>query len=337
MAIAVKEFGAFKGKRVDQFTLKSTSGVKIDLLTWGCVLRDWRVPAPEGKRPVVLGFDTFDPYPQHSQFFGAVAGRVANRIGNGRFTLNGKTYELDKNWNGHTLHGGSQGLSRLIWKGEADSAANAVRFTHTSKDGHMGFPGKLEISATYTLDGNRLRLDFEAHADRPTPVNLVQHHYFNLGLGADVLGHRYALAAPAYTEPAASLIPSGAILPVDGTQYDFRQARTMRDPATERPLHYDINLVLEAGRDPTKPIAVVEGPDKALTLKLWSDRPGLQLYNAVYTDVAVPGIGGRRYGAHSGFCLEDQDFPDAVNHPHFPSTIYGPDRPYKHALQIEIA
>jgi aldose 1-epimerase len=228
-------------------------------------------------------------------------------------------------------------MGRLVWKAEPDTAVNAVRFTHTSRDGHMGFPGKVDFSATYSLKGNRLRLDFSATADRATPINLVQHHYWNLGLGADVLSHQYQFASGAYTEGGNLLIPTGAILPSKGTQYDFRTARTMRDPATERPLHYDTNLVLDQQRDDKDPVAVVKGPDGALTLKLWTDRPGLQVYNAVYTDVAVAGLGGRRYGAHSGFCLEDQDFPDAVNHPHFPNTIYTPDRPYTHMCAMEIA
>jgi aldose 1-epimerase len=337
MAIAVKEFGSFKGKRVDQFTLRSDTGVRVDILTWGVVVRDWKVPAPEGKRSVVLGFDTFDPYPVHSQYFGAVAGRVANRIAGGKFTLEGKTYELDKNWNGQTLHGGKESMGRLVWKAEPDTAANAVRFTHTSRDGHMGFPGKVDFSATYSLKGNKIRLEFAAKADRNTPINLVQHHYWNLGLGSDVLSHQFQFASGAYTEGGDLLIPTGAILPSKGTQYDFRAHRTMRDEGTERPCHYDTNLVLDQMRDAKDPVAVVKGPDGALSLKLWTDRPGLQVYNAVYTNVPVPGLGGRRYGAHSGFCLEDQDFPDAVNHPHFPSTIYGPNRPYSHWCEMEIA
>lgn len=337
MAIAVKDFGVFKGKRVDQFTLRSDEGVRVDILTWGVVVRDWRVPAPEGRRPVVLGFDTFDPYPLHSPYFGAIAGRVANRIANGRFSLDGKAIETDRNWNGHTLHGGRDGLSRLIWAAEPDSRANAVRFTRTSPRGHMGFPGRVDVSVTYALAGKRLRIEFAAKADERTPINLVQHHYFNLGLGADVLEHRYQFRAPAYTEGGPMLIPTGAILPVDGTPYDFRTPRTMRDPATERPHHYDINLVLETGRPAGEPAALVRAPDESLTLRLWTDRPGLQVYNAVYTNVPVPGLNGRRYGAHAGFCLEDQDFPDAVNHGHFPSTVYGPERDYAHWCEIEIA
>jgi aldose 1-epimerase len=162
----------------------------------------------------------------------------------------------------------------------------------------------------------------------------VQHHYFNLGTGADVLDHRYRVAASTYTELGDDLIPTGAILPVEGTQWDLRIPRSFRDP-TGAPVEYDGNLVLDTGGDAAQPVAVVEAPDGALTLRLWTDRPGLQVYDSVTTDVSVPG--GARFGRFSGFCLEDQDFPDAVNHPHFPSIIHGPDDPYRHRCEIEIA
>ncbi len=334
MAIKSTEFGAFEGKRVDQFHLVSDTGAEVDIINWGVVVRDWRVPvAGGGPRSVVLGFDSFEPYPVHSPYFGAIAGRVANRIGEAQFTLDGETYRTNANWGSHTLHGGKAGLGTLLWDAEPDSAGNAIRFTHSSPDGHMGFPGNVAFAATYTLTGNRLRLEITAEADRRTPISVVQHQYFNLGTGSDVLDHRYQVLGHAYTAVGKDLIPTGAILPVAGTQWDLRTPRTMRDE-TGAPVDYDGNVVLATGRDHAEPVAIVTGPDGALTLRLWTDRPGVQVYNSVWTDVDG---GGKRYGKHAGFCLEDQDLPDAVNNPHFPSVIYGPDRPYRHVCEIEIA
>jgi aldose 1-epimerase len=333
MSVVVEGFGSFEGKPVDQFKLASTTGVEVDLISWGVVVRDWRVPVAGALRSVVLGFEQFDSYPAASPYFGAIAGRVANRIKNGTFDLDGVTYTLEKNFGPHTLHGGPDGLGRQVWDAEVDNANNAVRFTHRSPHGAMGFPANVVFTVTYTLAGNTLRLDIGAKADRRTPINVVQHQYFNLGTGADVLDHTYKVAAGAYTELGEMLIPTGAILPAQGTPWDFRAGRTMRD-ASGAAIDYDGNVVLDTDRRFADPVAVVTGPDKALTLKLYSDRPGLQVYNSVWTDASAE---GKHFGKHSGFCLEDQDLPDAVNNPHFPSTIYGPDRDYSHRVDIEIA
>ncbi|HEX4297862.1 MAG TPA: aldose epimerase family protein [Devosia sp.] len=335
--VAVKAFGTFEGRRVDQFTLVSSSGVEVDLLNWGVVVRDWRVPVGGKPRPVVLGLESFDDYPTHSPHLGALAGRIANRVRGASFSLGGKTYSLPRNDGPNSLHGGPQGLGNVVWEAEPDDATNAVVFTLRSPDGASGYPGNVTFKATYRLTGNRLRLDLGAATDRPTPVSLVQHQYFNLGTTDTVLDHRYWLKASAYTESGTDLVPTGNILEVkDGDDRDFRTPRTMRNAAGE-PLDYDGNYVLDAGRDPADPIAVVEAPAGDLTLKLWSDRPGLQFYNAVTTNVAARGIGGRHYGRHSGFCLEDQMFPDALHHPHFPSIVITPDTPYAHWCEFEIA
>lgn len=333
MSVTVEEFGSFGGKRVDQFKLRSDTGVEVDLISWGVLVRDWRVPVGGALRSVVLGFDKFDSYPAHSPYFGSLAGRVANRIKNATFTLDGQTYNLGKNFGQHTLHGGPEGLGRQVWAGVADNSNNAVRFTLESPDGAMGYPGNVKFTATYTLIGHRLRLDITAKADRRTPINVVQHQYFNLGTGPDVLDHNYQITASAYTALGEQLIPTGAILPAEGTVWDFRQGRTMRD-AAGKPIDYDGNVVLGTDRRFDDPVAVVTGPDKALTLKLWTDQPGLQVYNSVTTDVTAE---GKHFGHHCGFCLEDQGLPDSVNNPHFPSTIYGPDRDYSHRVDIEIA
>ncbi|WP_375451152.1 aldose epimerase family protein [uncultured Devosia sp.] len=336
MAIEVSASGAFKGKPVNQYRLTSETGVGVDIIGYGCVVRDWRVPVNGALRSVVLGFDDFELYPEHSPHFGSLAGRVANRIKSASFEVGGKHYALPANAGALQLHGGAEGLGYQVWDGEIDSGTNAVRFTHFSPDGAMGYPGNVNFAATYRLTGNRLRLELEATTDRATPISLVQHQYFNLGTGNDVLDHHVQVNSSAYTELGPDLCPSGAILPSAGTQYDLRAGRTMRDGAGNA-VGYDINLVLDTGRSHADPIATVRGPDGALTLKLWSDRPGVQVYNGLWTDIAVPGLAGKRYGKHAGLCLEDQAFPDAVHNPHFPSVMHSPERPYSHWCEFEIA
>ena len=334
MTVSVERFGAFEGDEVEQFRLVSDTGVEVDIISWGVVVRDWRVPVGETKRSVVLGLENFDSYPTRSPHFGSLAGRVANRIAGASFEVDGVRFNTPANFMGrHTLHGGPEGLGRVVWRGETDNMNNAVRFTHVSPEGHAGFPGTVTFTATYTLTGNRLTLEIHARTDKRTPINVVQHQYFNLGTGADVLDHKYQLLAPAYTALGEDLIPTGAILPVEGTAWDFNTPRTLRD-AQGQPIDYDGNLVLATGRRFEDPVAIVTAPDDSLTLKLWTDRPGLQFYDSVWSDVEAE---GKHWGRHSGFCLEDQDFPDAVHQPHFPSIIYGPDRDYVHRCDIEIA
>lgn len=336
MGIAVTTFGSHEGQRVDHFTLASETGVNIDIIGYGVAVRDWRVPVKGGMRSVVLGFESFEPYPAHSPHFGALAGRIANRVENARFELDGKTIHLTPNMGVHQLHGGPGGLGRQVWAGEADSARNAVRFTHFSPDGAMGYPGNVAFEAVYTLRGNKLHLELTGRPDRKTPISLVQHQYFNLGTGPDVLDHVVAIAADARTALDDNLIANGEILPVRGTHFDLRAGRTQRD-SEGQPIDFDGNFVLDAGRNPDDPIATVTGPDGELTLKQWSDRPGLQFYNSVWCDVPVPGLGGRRYGKHAGLCLEDQMFPNAVHHRHFPDIMVTPDKPYRHWCSFEIA
>lgn len=336
MSIAARRFGEFGSKRVDAFTLTSEAGVEVDIIGYGVAVRSWRVPvAGEAPRQVVLGFEAFEDYPRHSPHFGALAGRVANRISTASFVLDGKTYRLPANEGTSTLHGGPEGLGRQVWDGEIDSAQNAVRFRFTSPDGASGFPGTVEFVATYRLHGRRLKLELTARPDRRTPIALVQHQYFNLGTGPDVLDHHVTINASARSEVGPDLIPTGAILPVAGTDHDFRHGHTLRR-ADGSPIECDLNLVLATGRNHAEPVATVRGPDGALTLRLWTDRPAVQLYNGVWTNVPVPGHGGRRYGRFSGLCLEDQMYPDALHQAHFPSIIVSPDQPYSHWSEFEI-
>lgn len=336
MTISVLNAGEFDGQRVDEAVLQSDDGVCVNIMNWGVVVRNWQVPVADGMRSVVLGFDSFAPYPEHSPHFGALTGQVANRISGATFELDGKRYQLDANEGTSQLHGGPNGIGRRVWAMEPDSAANAVKFTLDSPDGTMGYPGNVHFEVVYTLTGRKLRLEFSATTDAPTPISLVQHQYFNLGSSDLILDHTVHMPhAVARTESNDQLLPTGVILPIAGTQYDFLTPRTLRD-SDGAPIDYDLNMVLATGRDLADPIAIVRGEDNALTLKLWSDKPGLQFYDSVMSNVTVPGLGGKMYGKYSGLCFEDQMFPDAVNIPHFPNIICTPDRPYSHWCEIEI-
>lgn len=336
MAITIVQAGTFDGKRVDEAILESDSGVKVFLMNWGVTVRDWQVPMQDRFRSVVLGFDDFAPYPEHSPYFGSLAGRVANRIDGASFELDGQNFALAANEGANILHGGANGIGRQLWSMAPDSDTNAVKFTLHSPDGDMGFPGAVDFEATYSLSGNTLRLELVASPGRPTPISLVQHQYFNLGSSDTVLDHQVHIPhGEARTVNDVNLTANGEIVPIADTEFDFRQPRTLRD-ADGAPIVYDCNLVLTADRDAADPIVIATGEDGALTLKLWSDRPGLQLYNGAWTDVKIPGHGGKIYGKHSGLCFEDQMFPNAVNHPHFPNIICTPEQPYRHFCEIEI-
>ncbi|WP_011579798.1 MULTISPECIES: aldose epimerase family protein [Chelativorans] len=334
MAGGPRKIAVYEGREVFEATLTSSTGVKVSVISYGAVIRDWQVPVPGGMRSVVLGFEHFEEYTKYSGYFGAIAGRVANRISGARFMLNGKEYRLQPNEGANHLHGGKRGLSRQVWDMEVLSE-NAVRLSLTSPDGEMGYPGRLDVSVTYRLEGNALELDCTATTDAPTPVNIVQHNYFNLMGEGDIRNHVLWLAANAYTVRDFDLIPTGGIEPVAGTHFDFRKPRPLCDAQGE-PIAYDNNLVLDTGRDPSSPVAILKAPDGSLTLALKTDQPGLQLYTGSKINLPVPGLGGRHYPRFAGLCLEDQNFPDAINHPHFPNCVVTPERPYRHWCEIEI-
>jgi aldose 1-epimerase len=191
------QFGSWEGQPVQQCTLVSTAGVEIDIINWGAVVRDWRIPVGKQLPPrsVVLGFDHFEHYPNHSPYFGAIAGRVANRIARGRFRLDGVDYQLACNAGHHHLHGGPRGFGRILWSLDTDSAANAVQLRYSSPDGDEGYPGGLDVCVVYRLEDYRLSVEMSALAEQPTPVNLAQHSYFNLNGEAQVGSHQLCVNA----------------------------------------------------------------------------------------------------------------------------------------------
>jgi aldose 1-epimerase len=325
------------GTAVDLYVLTNAKGVTAKVMTYGAILTELHAPDRDGKPDdVVLGFDDLGGYLAGHPYFGATVGRVANRIARGRFTLDGKEYRLAVNNGPNALHGGRKGFDKVVWEAEKAEAKDgvAVRFRYRSPDGEEGYPGTLSVAVTYTLtDDNALRLDYTATTDKPTPVNLTNHSYFNLAgpRAGDVLGHELMLAADKYTPVDDTLIPTGEVRPVRGTPLDFTTPATIGsriDQLKGEPGGYDHNFVLRGGGKQPALAARVREPKTGRVLEMFTTEPGVQFYTGNFLDGTVKGKGGVVYRKHAGFCLEAQHYPDSVNHPDFPSTILKPGQTY---------
>lgn len=326
------------GTAVEAFTLKNKNGMVVKLITLGATVTELHVPDKNGKTAdVVLGFDNVAGYESaDNQHFGCTTGRVCNRIAGGKFTLDGKEYKLAQNNGPNHLHGGvKRSLAKVVWKGEVVKETPAVRFSYSSPDGEEGYPGKLDITVTYTLtDANELRIDYTATTDKATPVNLTNHSYFNLsGAGTEtVLDHELTLAADSYTATDDTLIPTGKIASVAGTPLDFRKPTRVGeriDQVDKKPfLGYDHNFVLSKREDQPTLAAKVRDPKSGRVMTVLTTQPGVQLYTGNHLK-SQKGKGGLVYKPRSALCLETQHFPDSVNHPEFPSIILKPGAAYK--------
>lgn len=324
------------GTSIDQYTLTNSQGMVARLITYGAILTELWVPDRKGqKADVVLGFDDLSGYLGESPYFGAIIGRVANRIDGGTFTLDGQQYVLAKNDGPHSLHGGRKGFDKVVWQAEPLTVSNgaAVQFGYLSPDGEEGYPGNLEVTVIYTLsDDNVLRIDYRARTDKATPINLTNHSYWNLDASATILDHRLMLAADHFTPVDETLIPTGEIAPVAGTPMDFTSPQTIGsriNQLTGEPGGYDHNYVLTDKKSPMKLAARAQGPRSGRVLEIWTTEPGIQFYSGNFLDGSLQGKSGRVYEKHAGFCLETQHFPDAVHHPNFPSTILRPGEVYQ--------
>jgi aldose 1-epimerase len=332
------EFGQIPdGTPVDLFVLTNAAGVKVKIMTYGGIVTELHVPDRDGKLvDVVLGYDDLKGYLEKNPYFGAIVGRVANRIAHGKFTLDGKEYTLAINNGPNALHGGRKGFDKKVWKAEPLSATNgpALRLTYTSPDGEEGYPGTLTTTVTYTLtDKNELRIDYTATTDQPTPVNLTNHSYFNLAgpASGDILGHELMLNAAEYTPVDDKLIPTGEIKPVSGTPLDFTVATAIGariDLLKGEPGGYDHNFVLRGEGKSLALAARVHEPKTGRVMEMETTEPGVQFYSGNFLDGTITGKGGVVYRKHQGFCLEAQHFPDSVNHPNFPSIILRPGKTY---------
>jgi aldose 1-epimerase len=333
-SVTAKPFGKTAGgKNVQLYTLTNGSGMQVAIATYGGTVIKLLAPDRAGRLgDVALGFGAIEPYFTKSPYFGALIGRYGNRIAKGRFTLDGKTYQLAKNNGPNTLHGGLKGFDKQLWTAEVLSLnPPAVRFSRLSPDGEEHFPGDLKVSVTYTLtDRDELRIQYAAQTDRATVINLTNHTYFNLaGAGnGSILGHQIRIHASRFTPVDSTLIPTGEIKEVAGTPMDLRKWTTIGaniQAVGGKPVGYDHNYVLD--RCPVvRPCLAAEvwDPASGRLMKVYTDQPGVQFYTGNFLDGTLKGKGGKVYHQHDAFCLETQHFPDSPNEPKFPSTVLRP-------------
>jgi aldose 1-epimerase len=324
-------------KAVQLYTLKNKQGASISITNYGGRIVSLMVPDKDNKlTDVVLGYNSIGSYRKEGEpFFGALIGRYGNRIGKGKFTLEGKAYQLQLNNGPNTLHGGTDGFFSKVWDAKQDG--QKLELTYVSKDGEAGYPGQLNVKVTYTLtEENALKIDYTATTDKTTIVNLTNHAYFNLsGEGHEtILDHELMIAADAYTPVDSTLIPTGKLQPVKGTAFDFNSAKAIgkeignADEQLKFGLGYDHNFSL-LKNDGKTPVAIVKSPISGITMEVYTTEPGLQFYSGNFlTGKDKDGKGGKSYPHRSAFCLETQHFPDAPNHSNFASTVLKPGETY---------
>ncbi|KAJ57031.1 hypothetical protein ACMU_00640 [Actibacterium mucosum KCTC 23349] len=315
--------------QIREFTLRD-GDVAVSLLNLGTITRRWRVVGNDGPVDIVLGYEDPAAYLNNPSFLGIIAGRVANRIAAGQFQLEGKTHQIDVNEPPNTLHGGTQGLGTRLWAAEIDGP-RSVQFTYHSPEGECGFPGAVDFAVEVVLDGPRLTYYMSAKPDRPTPINLAQHSYYNLVGAGEIGSHHLKIRANHVTPVDAAGIPSGALMSVDNTKFDLREGPALADALAEGGL--DHNYVLTQS---DRPSAVLTGPN-GLQLQMWTDQPGLQLYTSGGLAPLHKPLAGQDHQPNTAVCLEPQLHPDAINQPGFPNCIATPDAPYHQVLTIEVA
>lgn len=340
MRLERRPFGLGKdGSVVERVTLASTRGVEVELCSWGATVIRVRAPDRAGVvGDVALGSDDLAFYLAPHPHMGSTTGRYANRIAGARFELDGVEHRLAANMAPNHLHGGPRGFHDQPWRTEILRGERfaAARFRRRSPDGEEGYPGNLDVVATYTLDEDgALSVDFHATTDRATVVNLAQHAYWNLrdGGASDVLGHRVWIGASRYTAVNGAFIPSGELAPVRGTPLDFTTPHAIGARIAQisgEPGGYDHNYAIDRRDASLLVMARVLEPESGRTLEVSTTQPGVQFYTGNFLDGSLVGRGGVAYRKRAGFCLETQHFPDSPHHPAFPSTVLRPGQTYAH-------
>lgn len=344
--------GDVAGAKVEAVTLTNAKGVKARILSYGATLQSLIAPDRNGKlADIMLGYDDLAGYVDHPNYFGVTVGRYANRIAKGQFVLDGKTYQLPINNAPNTLHGGTKGFDKVVWRvvSVENGPVARVTFGYVSPDGDQGYPGKLDVTVTYGLDEKgALSIEYKAATDKPTIVNMTNHAIFNLageGSPMGAMGHRLTMPAKAYTPVSAALIPTGELKPVAGSVFDFRKARTLadglRDGRDEQIIAgrgYDHNFAIDAGLTAEPKLSArLEDPASGRVLEVLSTEPGLQLYTGNFLDGTLVGKQGHVYRMGDGIALEPQKFPDTPNQPAFGSARVDPGKPYRHLMIYRVS
>jgi aldose 1-epimerase len=344
--IIIQPFGKSpEGKDVLLYTLKNDNGMQVDITNYGGTVIKLFVPDKNGKlSDIVLGYNTLGEYIADSPYFGCIVGRFGNRIAHGTFSLNGKEFQLAKNnvpgGIPCHLHGGIRGFDKRVWEAKPvfDQERPGIELHYVSKDGEEGYPGNLDVTVCYRLsENNELTIEYSATADKPTPINLTHHSYFNLkGEGnGDILDHILVIHADRFTPVDTGLIPTGIIQPVENTPFDFTSPHAIgeRIHVNNQQVRfgggYDHNWVLRKKKNELIPAATVYEPSSGRFMEVWTTEPGLQFYSGNLLDGHIIGKSGKPYPCCSGFCLETQHFPDSPNKENFPNVILNPDEVYK--------
>ncbi len=339
--ITRKSFGTVPdGYEVTEFTLKNSHGIELKVINYGCTITSLKVPDRDGVfADIVLGYDHLEGYLQSNAYIGCVVGRFANRIANGKFSLEGKEYALAPNLPPHHLHGGVKGFSHAVWDAEEIYTEEGVgiRFRHLSPDGDEGYPGNLHVEVMYMLsDDDTLSFAYHALTDQPTIINLAQHTYFNLQGGKEhILDHQLMIHADYFLPVAETMIPTGEIRKVDGSPFDFRKQKAVgldiehHDSQLEIGHGYDHCWVFNNPSGEMQHAATLYDPSSGRKMDLYTTEPGIQLYTANFLQSKVAGKTNVALTPRSGLCLETQHFPDSPNHPEFPSVVLQPGEKYR--------
>ncbi|MCW3466940.1 aldose epimerase family protein [Chitinophaga nivalis] len=330
---APASYGNYDGQEIRQYTLKNAAGTTVKILNYGGIITDIITADKNGEKGnVVLSYDDLAGYQQKGQpYFGALIGRYANRIAQAKFKLDGKEYPLAANDHANTLHGGIKGFDKVVWNAE-QAGDSSLRLTYLSKDGEEGYPGNLQTSITYTLTpANALQIQYQATTDKPTPINLTNHTYFNLSAGKDstILGQELSLKASRYTPVNDQLIPDGRLQPVKGTPMDFTNPKKIGAEIAQVKGGYDHNWVLDKKEGVLETIGSLYDPNSGRLMEVATTEPGIQFYTGNFLDGTLTHTrDGKKYVQHAGLCLETQHFPDSPNQPAFPKVILKPGETY---------
>jgi aldose 1-epimerase len=319
------------GTAVDIYTLKA-EGIEARIMTYGARVVSINTPDRDGKMgDVVLGYSALDGYLEDkTTYFGAIVGRYGNRIAFGKFSIDGRQYQIPTNNNANSLHGGTVGFDKLVW--QAKTIADGVEMTLVSKDGDQGYPGTLTAHVRYTVHHGALRIDYSVSTDKTTVVNLTNHSYFNLSgdRGKTILDEEMMIPADQFTPVDSGLIPTGVLAPVEGTPFDFRKSTVIgariHDNNEQLKIAggYDHNWVLRGKNGELKTAARVYDPGSGRVLTVTTTEPGVQFYSGNFLDGTKFGKAKEGYVKNAALCLETQHYPDSPNHPNFPTTLLKP-------------
>lgn len=340
-AVSKQDFGQADGKPVYLYTLTNKNGAAVKITNYGGIVTSWTAPDKNGnKSSIVLGFDSLSGYLAKPPYFGALVGRYGNRIAKGKFKIGDSSYTLATNNGKNHLHGGLKGFDKVVWDAAMVDSVPALTLTYTSKDGEEGYPGTLKVTVVYTLsDDNELGIEYSAETDKPTVLNLTNHSYFNLtgSVENSILQHTLKINADAYTPVDSTLIPTGVLLPVKGTPFDFTTATAIGARIANVPGGYDHNFVLNSKDGSLQLAAVLSDSVSGRKLEVYTTQPGLQFYTGNFLDGSIKTSDGKAINKNAALCMETQHFPDSPNQPSFPSTLLKPGEKYHSITKYKLS